>query len=182
MQNGFFSPTAKEWGKQVQAFGRCGKTHFLELPRFEPAGSETHEACANMATDQASGGARHTRNMGVLPATPSGGGGVGNQKNLAIKHAVLKIAERHDQARNELALVAALTETPFIPTRNAVRMAAHCGVTTQREGRIGSRHAEPRALANTNGFQGGADLLLSGLAMLDAGEIKDYRFVEDVCD
>ena len=49
-------------------------------------------------------------------------------------------------------------------------MAAHCGVFTQREGKVGSRHVEPRALANTNGFQGGADLLLSGLAILDAGE------------
>ena len=36
--------------------------------------------------------------------------------------------QTHDQARNELAL-----------------MAAHCGVSTQREGRIGSRHVEPRA-------------------------------------
>ena len=61
--------------------------------------------------------------------------------------------QTHDQARNELAL-----------------MAAHCGVSTQREGKIGSRHVEPRALANTNGFQGGADLLLSGLAILEAGE------------
>ena len=48
-------------------------------------------------------------------------------------------------------------------------MTAHCGVSTQREWRIGSRHVEPRAFANTNGFQGGADLLLSGLATLDAG-------------
>ena len=61
--------------------------------------------------------------------------------------------QTHDQARNELAL-----------------MAAHCGVSTQREGKLGSRHVEPRALANTNGFQGGADLLLSGLATLEAGE------------
>ena len=52
---------------------------------LEQAGSKTHEACANMATDQASGGARHTRNMGVPPATPSGGGGVGNEKKLAMK-------------------------------------------------------------------------------------------------
>ena len=55
--------------------------------------------------------------------------------------------QTHDQTRNELAL-----------------MAAHRGVFAQREGRIGSRHVEPRALANTNGFQGGADLLLPGLA------------------
>ena len=45
-----------------------------------------------------------------------------------------------------------------------------CGVSTQREAKIGSRHVAPRALANTNGFQGGADLLLSGLAILEAGE------------
>ena len=73
----------------------AGVCQLRQKPRFEtaplePAGSETHEACANMATDQASGGARHTRNMGVLPATPIGGGGVGNKKNLATKYAAVK--------------------------------------------------------------------------------------------
>ena len=38
------------------------------------------------------------------------------------------------------------------------------------KGKLVQRHAEPRALANTNGFQGGADLPLSGLATLEAGE------------
>ena len=85
----------------MQAFVSCGRNHVLELPRLEPAGSKTHEACANMATDQASGGARHTRNMGVLPATPSGGGGVGNKKNLAIKW-LLKIAESDRAWRQNL--------------------------------------------------------------------------------
>ena len=87
----------------MQAFVSCGRNHVLELPRLEPAGSKTHEACANMATDQASGGARHTRNMGVLPATPSGGGGVGNKKNLAIKYtAVLKIADSDRAWRDKI--------------------------------------------------------------------------------
>ena len=59
-----------------------------------------------MVTDQASGGARHTRNMGVLPATPSGGGGVGNTKNLAIKYTavVLKIAESDRAWRDKILL------------------------------------------------------------------------------
>ena len=56
-------------------------------------------------------------------------------------------------------------------------MAAHCGVSTQREGRIGSRHVEPRTLAKPNGYQGGADLLLSGLTILDAGE-KNTNLVD----
>jgi hypothetical protein len=41
--------------------------------------------------------------MGVLPATPSGGGGVGNKKNLAIKYtAVLKIADSDRAWRDKI--------------------------------------------------------------------------------